>query len=657
MADTGFIPPPLDSYQGPAPSVGATGFTPPPLSSYQGPDPDVDPHSVIGFLGSLGSSAVNLGKGAWHTVRHPLDTAASLATTVAGMGPDGPPGSWEHEVAKPAAAALSNYEKDRYGGLSNIGETLYHDPLGAAADISAIAEPLGSGLKAAGAVADAANAARTASALRTAGEASSAVGNAVNPMALPGRIVRGVANKVLPISSSLTPVEHAAVDYALNEGAPVDLATATGNGFVGSAKAILQRQPLSAGVAGEFNRNQQNWLNTRAGDLAASVGPSAPKTKLTAGLAAKQAIDNQVSAYRSTAQAAYQKLLKMAENNPETVQVGTQPNPTLDPSQPDRIPVMGAVAGPVDTSAMKNLAGPLLDEIDKTIPLAQQQMSPSVSLLRQIMARPAFVDLQTAINDNSAIQNVARTETPALKTQAQRISAALVPAYRSAIDDAAQHLGPDAYQALQNGRQATISKYELGTAIPKQINGKPVTLVNLLTAGDDASIPVLQKIQKHVPGALPGIARSTIEDIFSHSAENGGFSRVDGTLNKWNALGDETKNILFGKNTSDEITQLLQFAKLAAKNANPSGSATVGTTAALATLLMRDPLTAIAAMAGSRALAKGLFNSDVAAEVHNTGRLPTPTVPRTLKAIAAPINSGTVNTATRLNPYASNPYQ
>ncbi len=620
-----------------------------------------DPHSVGGVLGNVASSGANLVGGMGHALMHPIDTATNLATAVAGASPvSAPAGSWQHDVAQPAANAVGDFYKQRYGGLKNIGETAYHDPLGLAADISAIAGGADVGMRAGGALADAAGASGAADALRTGANTAKAVSTYGNPVSAAGKGIGALGSKALKIRSGLSPVEQAAVDYALNDSdlsGSVDAATASGNKAVQSAKSLLRKSPMSAGTVGDAELSQQGAIAGKMGDISDAVAPGGAKTKSTAGVSVQQKIAAKLNDYSGAARTAYQSLIQRAKANPEMVQVGTEPTmeyapgadiPPDAPEIPTR-PVMKPVAGATSTAAVKAAAAPILDEIMKTIPEAQRQMSPSVSLLKQIMARPAYVDIETAINDNSALQNLARTETPQLRTQAQRISSALSSPYRDAIDQAATKLGPDAMQMLQDGRQATINKYELGKAVPKQTAQNPVNLANYLTAGDGKAVPVLQTLQKHIPDAIPDVARATVENIFGHTTAKGGVSRVPGALAKWNKLGSETRQILFGKDVSEEITNLLNYASMATGEMNPSGTAGVGQIAGLTALLLKDPMSAIAAMAGSRAMAKAMFNPDVAAAVRQTGRVPLPQPGRMARIAGAPLNPKVVNTGRMIN--------
>src|SRR6185312_11699603 len=107
-----------------------------------------------------------------------------IAGTLAGAtGAQGPAGSWQHDVAVPTAKAVGKTYADRYGGISNIGHTLNTDPVGALADVATVADPAASLLEGGAALADVADAARTASALRTAANVADKTGTFTNPLA------------------------------------------------------------------------------------------------------------------------------------------------------------------------------------------------------------------------------------------------------------------------------------------------------------------------------------------------------------------------------------------------------------------------------------------------------------------------------------------
>lgn len=89
--------------------------------------------SVGGFLGNIVKSGANLLGGIGEAVVHPLTTAQNLASIPVG-GLEELAGNTNDETQK--FDAFTNYFKQRYGGISNIENTLYSDPVGVLADLS-----------------------------------------------------------------------------------------------------------------------------------------------------------------------------------------------------------------------------------------------------------------------------------------------------------------------------------------------------------------------------------------------------------------------------------------------------------------------------------------------------------------------------------------
>ena len=66
---------------------------------------------------------------------HPIETGKSLYNVGAGVAEKFTPGVQKHEKY---ANAIGNFYKQRYGGVKNIGNSLYYDPVGVAGDVSAV---------------------------------------------------------------------------------------------------------------------------------------------------------------------------------------------------------------------------------------------------------------------------------------------------------------------------------------------------------------------------------------------------------------------------------------------------------------------------------------------------------------------------------------
>lgn len=155
------------------------------------------PKTVSGFLGNVASSGYNLAKNAINTavggVEKPLRTGVNLITggatppsaeeqqfdnigdTVAGLAHQGfktiglggavdETPEAKSDIAK--AEAFENNYKQRYGGLKNIGDTLYNDPAGVAADAAMLTGGISGAAGKTSELAEAINLPRAAAGLR-----------------------------------------------------------------------------------------------------------------------------------------------------------------------------------------------------------------------------------------------------------------------------------------------------------------------------------------------------------------------------------------------------------------------------------------------------------------------------------------------------------
>lgn len=198
---------------------------PDPYAAYQSPESNKggDPKTIGGFLGNVASSAGNVASQVGHAVLHPIDTGTDIAKLGMGalekgvrpvasainrqVGWVGDPATGSPEIPKTSEeqqldAALAAY-KQRYGGVQNIADTLYNDPVGAALDASAVLGGGGALLKGGAGLADAANASRVAGALRTGASSANKAAVAVNPVVQGTRAAIAVAPKIAQAAGKL----------------------------------------------------------------------------------------------------------------------------------------------------------------------------------------------------------------------------------------------------------------------------------------------------------------------------------------------------------------------------------------------------------------------------------------------------------------------
>ena len=182
--------------------------------------------SVGGFISNIGSSAGQLVGGLANMVMSPIDTASGILDIGAGALQNVLPKAFVDFINKSetpealaagqravnAANAAGGFFKDRYGSLDKIQNTLYTDPVGAAADLSTLFTGGGAaatrlaaasrGPIVAGAMAGLPGmgaAASTSGALSTAGKALSTAGQYTNPLAAVGPIAGVAGNMALAV--------------------------------------------------------------------------------------------------------------------------------------------------------------------------------------------------------------------------------------------------------------------------------------------------------------------------------------------------------------------------------------------------------------------------------------------------------------------------
>jgi len=167
--------------------------------------------SVGGFAGNIfksGGRLVGDTVGAVANIFNPdmeKNTVANLGKLGLGAAQLLIPGEQGYEDN---ARAVGDFYKQRYGGMENIGDTLYNDPMGAAADIATLLTGGGAALRGAGSLSKASGLART-------GQTLSKAGRAVDPMMAAGKVVSDGIGRA---ASRTAPKLNAAADRAATAG-------------------------------------------------------------------------------------------------------------------------------------------------------------------------------------------------------------------------------------------------------------------------------------------------------------------------------------------------------------------------------------------------------------------------------------------------------
>lgn len=586
--------------------------------------------SLGGFLGNTITSGANFLGGLGHAIAHPLDTASALASTAAGeILPDAvsqkigqglqlmnmPNAAKVMQQAPAAAKAVNQFYKNRYGGISNIANTAYADPIGLLSDLSGVAD-LGGGLlgvasKAAD-IAGASGAASAATKAATIAQKAAEITNPINAVVAPAKMIAGTS-----VANRLNPVQQAAINYGNRVGLPTDAAMATGSRYLQGMKTLLRNIPASG--ADEQMAAQTEKIAAHLDSLGPTMAPNANTTRAGTGQGLLNSRDARLGDYAQGQRANADALLQRAAQNPQVVPTGMKPSGLFAPNgTPQMTPTFETIEGPVSYTGAQAANQPLLDRFDKVMNIVKQKESPTYDLMRDIAARPSTVDLDTALSDYSGLGEIAGEEkTGRLKGYAQKVAGQLREPLGQAIDASVQQLGPGAVQNLDQMRNYTKLKYDLAGALPVPPSGSvgaldPTALADRILQPGDAGFASLDAVRQHNLGNLNDIRGTLLNELISSVRQGGDIERIQSSINRWESMGPKTKAALFTPAEQDAIKNSLEYAKLAKFNTNTSGSGPMAAIAALGGGMLAHPLNTVGTLMAGRAMANRIFNPAVA---------------------------------------------
>lgn len=145
------------------------------------------------LIGNIPGSAVQTGKALIQPFLNPMDTIAGIGGLAGGAVQKFTPGVQEEEQL---VDQLLGFYKDRYGGASNIKNTLIEDPVGAVSDASLLFTSGGAALKGAGAI-------TKSNTLAKAGNIVSKVGEVTDPINAVSRVTKPATNAMQSVPGNI----------------------------------------------------------------------------------------------------------------------------------------------------------------------------------------------------------------------------------------------------------------------------------------------------------------------------------------------------------------------------------------------------------------------------------------------------------------------
>lgn len=445
---------------------------------------------------------------------------------------------------------------------------------------------------------------------------------------LAGKIVDALPDVSTP-SIKGNPVQQAAVEFAKDNGIPVDAATATNSRFVAGAQHLAASTPGGFKTAENFRATQQQGLQRVAGELAdesnathsilatKKIVPGAPQTPESVGKSTAAALDRKIKGHIAEANANYDDLGKAVQDpkNTKTVTVGSKKENTGvfdqqgNPVTRD-VPITRDIQMPVDAKPIKEQLAPVAAEIEKWWEPARRNSSAGYQAIKSILNGDDVIPADQAEKGLSGLKDLARTDDPNIRTVSQGIGARAVSIWQNAIDNAVGNADPKALTALQKGRAATASKFEVAD-VAKQLRDEPVQAFNQLTWKNDTGIDFLRKIQTQAPQQMQQLGRAFLDKLFAQATEDGGFSKTGTVKSQWENLGPKTKDLFYPDPVlRGNLDKFFDFANEAAKNPNPSGTAIVGHLVPSGILMVTNPMAGTAYMLSGAGASKLLHSAE-----------------------------------------------
>ena len=241
------------------------------------------------------------------------------------------------------------------------------------------------------------------------------------------------------------------------------------------------------------------------------------------------------------------------------------------------------VAYAVDIKAAQQRLKPIYEQLRREAELVPQMgaMGRAVIALDRLMNAPNTVALSTADGALGELKAVLRN----VDEPWARANGVLSDTVRSLSDEvtaAAQRGGQGAFNALMDGRRATVDKYAASNFAGGAGSERAAQIAKQIIAPDNTGIQVVRDLQKHAPGTLPEVGRALLEDIMEPTTAKGGFTGAETAFTRWRRVGLETKKALFAEALKanpaylEDLDNFFLAATRALKHENSSNSANVG---------------------------------------------------------------------------------
>jgi hypothetical protein len=248
---------------------------------------------------------------------------------------------------------------------------------------------------------------------------------------------------------------------------------------------------------------------------------------------------------------------------------------------------------------------PIYERLLRQMPVAQREASRGLLALENIVNGPDHMALSDADASLGAIKSLARSELPDVKTVSQGVAASAVTSLERAVMAKAKQLGPDAVNALNAGRTATILRHAAQDVLDT-LAEEPVRTYQGAVTSRDAGIANLREVVQLAPQSARQIGRAWIDTALDKATAEGGFDQAAGLWADWQRLGPETKSIIFGQSLTNDLDKFFLLGKKLAEQPTPNKTALTVLSVGSGGLIFTEPVAGLTVTLGGAALAKAL---------------------------------------------------
>lgn len=379
---------------------------------------------------------------------------------------------------------------------------------------------------------------------------------------------KGAKVKAPRMAGPSNAAEAAAVQFAKQEGVPLDLATATGSPRARNLQKRVGNTVGGGADADAMQAAQSENLARVGNELAGKAGPK-PTNPVAAGESLRGALTKQIETLHQRAAGHYDALRALEESQRKAL-----------PKNPAKLAMMDITARTplaVDvTEAMRGLEPlykQLVRESELGIPM-QGAKGRTLAALDGLMRGPSVASLSTVDAVLSDLKAMARgADMPELRTTGQATAAQAVQKLDAQVRATAAKAGPNVLRSLEEGRAATKQKYAVADVLD-MLSGEPGQVYRQLTQNKDVALERLKAVERVAPNEIPNVARAYLEDMIQQATSEGGYAHADRLFANWQKLGPQTKAKLF-KGLEKDLDQFFLLGKKIKENPNPSGTATI----------------------------------------------------------------------------------